>query len=376
MRIVDNRVAAGVGLVYPKGAIAHAQEALERGESMYMLLDQSLPAKAAVFVPFFGRPASTTPAMAVVAQRTGAPVFVMMGVRDASGRKLRLELEGPIRRARGARGTGGRGGAHGGGGGGARAGHPAPSRAVAVAAPALEGATPGASRGGGPELKSAMTRTLFIGDVHGCPTELDALLRKCRYRPGERVVLVGDLVAKGPDSAGVVRRAREGGWLAVRGNHDEHVLRWRAGLMPEGKKLKREHKQVLETLEEADWDYLESLPLHLYFPDLHVRVVHGGFVPDVPLEEQPAEMMLNLRSIKPDGGPSKKMEAGEPWASLWKGPELVIFGHDALRGRQEHPHAIGLDSGCVYGGRLTAYALPDARFYSVKAKKVYMGLDD
>ena len=96
MRIVDNRVASGVGLVYPKGAIAQAQEAVERGESMYMLLDQALPARAAVFVPFFGRLASTTPALAVVAQRTGAPVFVVMGVRDASGRHLRLELEGPI----------------------------------------------------------------------------------------------------------------------------------------------------------------------------------------------------------------------------------------------------------------------------------------
>ncbi len=96
MRIVDNRVAAGVGLIYPKGAIAQVQEAVERGESVLMLLDQALPAKASVFVPFFGRLASVTPAMAVVAQRTGAPVFVMMGVRDASGRKLRVEVEGPI----------------------------------------------------------------------------------------------------------------------------------------------------------------------------------------------------------------------------------------------------------------------------------------
>lgn len=96
MRIVDNRVAAGVGLIYPKGAIAQAQEAVGLGESVLMLLDQALPAKAAVFVPFFGRLASTTPALAVVAQRTGAPVFVMMGVRDASGRILRIEVEGPI----------------------------------------------------------------------------------------------------------------------------------------------------------------------------------------------------------------------------------------------------------------------------------------
>ncbi|PTL83429.1 lysophospholipid acyltransferase family protein [Vitiosangium sp. GDMCC 1.1324] len=97
MRIVDNRIAAGAGLIYPKGAIAQAQEAVQLGETVLMLLDQSLPAKAAVFVPFFGRPASTTPAMAVVAQRSGAPVFVVMGIRDASGRKMRLEVEGPIR---------------------------------------------------------------------------------------------------------------------------------------------------------------------------------------------------------------------------------------------------------------------------------------
>lgn len=96
MRIVDNRVAAGVGLIYPKGAIARIQEAVGLGESVFMLLDQAMPAKASVFVPFFGRAASTTPAMAVVARRTGAPVFVVMGVRDASGRTMRLEVEGPI----------------------------------------------------------------------------------------------------------------------------------------------------------------------------------------------------------------------------------------------------------------------------------------
>lgn len=94
-RIVDYRIhKAGVGLIYPKGAIAETTEALKQGESVYMLLDQALPAKAAVFVPFFGRLASTTPALAVAAQRTGMPVFVVMGVRE--GRHLRIHVEGPI----------------------------------------------------------------------------------------------------------------------------------------------------------------------------------------------------------------------------------------------------------------------------------------
>jgi hypothetical protein len=218
-------------------------------------------------------------------------------------------------------------------------------------------------------------RTLFIGDVHGCAEELDALLAECGWKPGERVVLVGDLVAKGPDSAGVVRRAREHGFLAVRGNHDEHVLRWHFGRSPHGKKLKPEHQQVLDTLVPEDWPWLESRPLYLRFPELNVLAVHAGLVPGVPLEAQKPEDLTNLRSIAKDGTPSKKVDGGAPWASCWKGPELVIFGHDALRGLQRHPHAIGLDSGCVYGGRLTAYVLPEGRLISVPAKRTYVDVN-
>jgi predicted phosphodiesterase len=218
-------------------------------------------------------------------------------------------------------------------------------------------------------------RTLFIGDVHGCAEELDALLAECGWRPGDRVVLVGDLVAKGPDSAGVVRRAREQGFLAVRGNHDAHVLRWHAGRGPKGKKLKPEHQYVLDTLCAEDWAWLEAQPLYRRFPELNVVAVHGGLVPGVPLEHQKEDELLNLRSITADGQPSKRVDGGEPWGSHWKGPELVIFGHDAMRGIQRHPHALGLDSGCVYGGRLSAYVLPEGRLVSVLAKRAYVDVD-
>ncbi|WIG93793.1 metallophosphoesterase [Myxococcus sp. SDU36] len=218
-------------------------------------------------------------------------------------------------------------------------------------------------------------RTLFIGDVHGCAEELDALLAQCAWQPGDRVVLVGDLVAKGPDSAGVVRRAREQGFLAVRGNHDAHVLRWHAGRGPRGKKLKPEHQQVLDTLTPEDWAWLEAQPLYRLFPELNVVAVHGGLVPGVPLEAQKEDELLNLRSILADGTPSKRVDAGAPWASLWQGPELVIFGHDAMRGVQRHPYAVGLDSGCVYGGKLSAYVLPEGRLVSVLAKRAYVDVD-
>jgi len=96
-RIAENRLHMGAGLIYPRGAIQEITESVERGESCFVLLDQALPAKAAVFVPFFGRLASTTPALAVAAQRTGAPVFVVMSVRNGKpGARLRMEVEGPI----------------------------------------------------------------------------------------------------------------------------------------------------------------------------------------------------------------------------------------------------------------------------------------
>ncbi|WP_224247706.1 lysophospholipid acyltransferase family protein [Hyalangium gracile] len=93
MRIAENRVRAGAGLIYPRGAVQETVDAISRGESVYMLLDQAIPSKG-VFVPFFGKLASTTPAMAVAAQRTGVPAWVVMGVRD--GPRMRVHIEGPI----------------------------------------------------------------------------------------------------------------------------------------------------------------------------------------------------------------------------------------------------------------------------------------
>lgn len=96
-RIARNRVDMGAGLIYPRGAIFEVGSAVKRGESVLMLLDQALPAKSALFVPFFGRLASTTPTMAVAAKRTGAPVFVVTAVRSGRGpARLRLQVEGPI----------------------------------------------------------------------------------------------------------------------------------------------------------------------------------------------------------------------------------------------------------------------------------------
>ena len=217
--------------------------------------------------------------------------------------------------------------------------------------------------------------------MHGCLEELEALVQRCGGVAGARVVLVGDLVAKGPDSAGVVQWARESGARAVLGNHDAHVLRLRPGAAaPDAdppRAPKPHHVEVAEALAPADWKYLEGLPLWLRVGGGHL-VVHAGLVPGVALEEQARDHLLNLRSITADGQPSKRLD-GAPWASLWRGPEQVVFGHDAVRGLQRHPHATGLDTGCVYGKELTALVLPAGgrapRLVSVPARRAYARMD-
>jgi hypothetical protein len=172
----------------------------------------------------------------------------------------------------------------------------------------------------------------------------------------------------------VVQWARESGVDAVLGNHDAHVLRARHGEIV----AKPKHQKIADDLSRADVAWLDARPLFLRIGDVvagHAKprpyaVVHGGAVPGVALEEQERDHLLNLRSIADDGRPSKQIE-GAPWGARWSGPEHIVFGHDAVRGLQQHAATTGLDTGCVYGRELTALILPAGRLVSVPARHAY-----
>jgi len=214
-------------------------------------------------------------------------------------------------------------------------------------------------------------RTVIVGDVHGCLEELLALVERCGDPGDTRYVMVGDLVAKGPDSRGVIAWARASKVDAVLGNHDAAVLRVRDPDVDPPPKA--QHVAVAATLSDEELAWLAARPLWLELDGTgkgsHL-VVHGGLVPGVPLDTQERKHLLNLRSIDEHGEPSKKIE-GTPWAALWKGPQHAVFGHDAVRGLQRHPFATGLDTGCVYGGALTALVLPKGDLVSIQAKRAY-----
>lgn len=194
--------------------------------------------------------------------------------------------------------------------------------------------------------------------MHGCASELEALLEGARFSQGDRLVFVGDLVARGPDSLGVLDVARRTGAIIVRGNHEQKLLDWRRSKKTA---LSRIHLEVAESLRPVDWTLLETSPLWFDLPEHGARVVHAGVVPGTPIEEQDPLDLLHLRSVRV-GGRTARPTHGEPtavlWGELYGGPVHVVFGHNAFPGLQLHPFATGLDTGCVYGGRLTALVLP------------------
>jgi len=223
------------------------------------------------------------------------------------------------------------------------------------------------------KAKQRHPRVIAIGDVHGCIDELQDLLRECDYRPGDVVVFLGDLVSKGPDSMAVVQMAREIGAIGVRGNHDFEVVRWHQAIMSgvDPPVVGSEHYHIANCLTKADMKWMYSLPWFISSQDLGALFVHAGFVSGIRLAKQNPRLMMNMRSILPDGTVTSKFFNNWPWARLWDGPQTVLFGHDADRGLQQYEHAIGLDTGCVYGGRLTACILPEKRLVSVSAKREY-----
>lgn len=203
-------------------------------------------------------------------------------------------------------------------------------------------------------------RTILLGDVHGCIAELELLLERLAFSGGDRLVFVGDLVARGPNSAAVVALARRTGARVVRGNHEAKLLSWKNCKADKRSDLplSKHHTQVAQSLTEDDWRLLAQSPVWLDLPEHGVRVVHAGVVPGVPIEKQAEKNLLHMRCLTPKGEASdEKWGAAPLWGAHYEGPPHIVFGHNALATVQLHPWATGIDTGCVYGGSLTALVL-------------------
>ena len=213
-----------------------------------------------------------------------------------------------------------------------------------------------------------MSRTFVVGDIHGCYEELKALVEHVGLKESDRLVAVGDLVTKGEQSREVLELfMRDGRFSSVIGNHDRALLEYWKGTRRK-KDLKPSQKRCAKELKDGRERYAEffdSLPGYIDLGS-HV-VVHAGLRPGVPLAEQSLDDLTALRTL----GPDRESREGVPWYELYDGGATALFGHWPAATPRRGPRAVGLDTGCVYGYKLTAYLVETGELYSVTALRAY-----
>ncbi|MFH1748542.1 MAG: metallophosphoesterase [Planctomycetota bacterium] len=230
-------------------------------------------------------------------------------------------------------------------------------------------------------------RTIIVGDVHGCGEELLALLDKLAYpRPGDRLIFVGDLFDRGPLPQLVLqtildhkRRGPQKGYglESVCGNHDAELRAYCRMLYDDtgrSSSLSRTQQRTIDAVDRAGM--LEDLAIFLEDLDNvdtirdsagEWAVVHAGIDPVLGLDATPGAIKRTIKALP--GLPA--------WYDEYDGDDgLLICGHQhqaepLVRSRDGQPVVINVDTGCCYGGALTAYLVEESQFMSVPAARVY-----
>jgi protein phosphatase len=243
----------------------------------------------------------------------------------------------------------------------------------------------------------------IIGDVHGCCDELEVLLGQLGYTAvadtagaptldrgvvyshplGRKAVFVGDLVDRGPrilDTVRLVRNmVRHGSALCVPGNHDMKLVR-----KLHGKDVRITHG-LADTLAEIDAlpaevreqfsnelaDFLDDLVSHYVLDDGKLVVAHAGMKAE--MQGRGSGKVRDFALYGETTGETD--EFGLPvrhnWAAEYRGPAMVVYGHTPVPEPEWLNRTVNIDTGCVFGGKLTALRYPEKEFVSVQAARTY-----
>ncbi|HEY7423060.1 MAG TPA: polynucleotide kinase-phosphatase [Gemmataceae bacterium] len=240
----------------------------------------------------------------------------------------------------------------------------------------------------------------ILGDVHGCCDELEALLQRLGYVPtvagdslwgsrayahpeGRKAVFVGDLVDRGPrilDSVQLVRNMVKGGSaLCVPGNHDMKLMR-----KLRGKNVQITHglanslaeidalpDEIREPFRKELAEFLDGLVSHYVLDEGKLVVAHAGMK-----QEMQGRGSGKVREFALYGETSGETdEFGLPvrfnWAAGYRGSAMVVHGHTPVPEPEWLNRTVNIDTGCVFGGKLTALRYPEKEFVSVPAARTY-----
>ena len=236
----------------------------------------------------------------------------------------------------------------------------------------------------------------IIGDVHGCIDELTELLHRLGYRvhlegsgddrrahvdtpPGRRVIFVGDFVDRGPNSPDVLRivmaMVEHGQAFAVPGNHDVKFLRWLRGAnvrLTHGLDLTAEQfaREGAE-FRNAVRHFLLSLPSHLWLEGGQLAVAHAGILEEMIGREAEGVREFCIYGDTDGETDETGLVVRYNWAVNYSGDTVVVYGHTPVPDAAWVNNTVCIDTGCVFGGKLTALRWPEREVVSVPAARMY-----
>jgi len=230
----------------------------------------------------------------------------------------------------------------------------------------------------------------IVGDVHGCHDELVALLETLGYRragegqpyrhpEGRRAIFLGDLVDRGPATPAVLRLVMEmvatGSALCIVGNHEAKLLR-----ALRGKKVEARHG-LAESLQQLSQEspeftagvveFLDGLISHFVLDDGNLVVAHAGLPENMHGRTSGAVRAFAMYGDTSGESDEFGLPIRYPWARDYRGSATVVYGHTPVMEPQWRNRTICIDTGCVFGGNLTALRYPEREIVSVPAQRVY-----
>ncbi len=229
----------------------------------------------------------------------------------------------------------------------------------------------------------------IIGDVHGCHAELADLLDSLGYQPaadgawrhpaGRTAVFLGDLVDRGPDTPGVLRTVMAmvdaGTALCVPGNHESKLLRALGG-----RDVRVSHG-LAESLAQLAAQpagfrtrvtaFLDSLISHYVLDGGRLVVAHAGLRAEMHGRASAAVRAFALYGETTGETDEFGLPVRYPWAQDYRGKAAVVYGHTPVPAASWVNNTICIDTGCVFGGRLTALRYPERELVSVPARRAY-----
>jgi protein phosphatase len=234
----------------------------------------------------------------------------------------------------------------------------------------------------------------IVGDIHGCLHELYQLLEKlgykwnnktCLYEPpeGRILVSVGDIVSRGRSSVvtyGFVKNMVEAGhMLCVCGNHDDKIMRWAKGndvVLMHGDDKTAAALERMGIPKESVYKFIKSLPYYLLLDDDKLVIVHAAWRDNFSARSNFHKKCRSWCLYGPTIGETN--EHGLPvridWAAqriLQVVSPIVVYGHQPYSEPRVINKTYGIDTGCVFGGYLTALRYPEMEFVQFKALEVY-----